>query len=110
MSTLGIFGLADGLASTGAILRNRPKQYVLKDAVDPSFEYRKARVGRVLAVTSYFWVLTLLVDLEAVRKTHLNINRWRDEELLTWKNSYVSGCNAIAVAVSHVIYVLDHEV
>jgi hypothetical protein len=39
-----------------------------------------------------------LLDTEEVRKTHWNINRWKDEEVLAWKNSYVSSCAAIAVA------------
>ena len=39
-----------------------------------------------------------LLDTEEVRKTHWNINRWKDDEVLAWKNSYVSSCAAIAVA------------
>jgi hypothetical protein len=38
------------------------------------------------------------LDTEEVRKTHWNINRWKDDEVLAWKNSYVSSCAAIAVA------------
>ena len=73
--------------------------FTLKGALGPNFRYRRARVGRILAALSYFFVASPLLDLEAVRKTHLNINRWSDEEVLAWKGSYVSGCAATAVAV-----------
>jgi hypothetical protein len=72
---------------------------LLRKVFRPNFRYRRARVGRFLAVISYFPLASTIVDLEAVRKTHLNINRWKDKELLEWKNSYVTGCSAIAVAV-----------
>jgi hypothetical protein len=39
-----------------------------------------------------------LLDTEEVRKTHWNINRWKDQEVLAWKSSYVTSCSAIAVA------------
>jgi hypothetical protein len=39
-----------------------------------------------------------LLDMEEVRKTHWNINRWKDEEVLVWKRAYVTRCSAIAVA------------
>lgn len=39
-----------------------------------------------------------LLDTEEVRKTHWNINRWSDVEVLAWKTSYVTSCSAIAVA------------
>ena len=73
--------------------------FTLSDALGPSLRYRRARVGRFLAALSYVSIASTLVDLEAVRKTHLNINRWSNEEVLAWKGSYVSGCSATAVAV-----------
>ena len=80
--------------------------FTLKGALGPDFRYRRARVGRILAAQSYFFVVSPLLDLEAVRKTHLNINRWSDEEVIAWKGSYVSGCAATAVAVRTLRY--DH--
>lgn len=38
------------------------------------------------------------LDTEEVRKTHWNINRWKDEDVLAWENSYVSSRAAISVA------------
>jgi hypothetical protein len=49
--------------------------FTLSDALGPSLRYRRARVGRFLAALSYVSIASTLVDLEAVRKTHLNINR-----------------------------------
>jgi hypothetical protein len=73
--------------------------FTLEYVLGPSLRYRRARVGRFLAGLSYSWIASSIVDLEAVRKTHLNINRWKDGELLAWKGSYVDGCSATAVAV-----------
>jgi hypothetical protein len=56
--------------------------------------YAAVRFGTVGDVLSGLGFL----DTEEVRKTHWNINRWKDEEVLAWKSSYVSSCSAIAVA------------
>lgn len=48
--------------------------------------------GRVLS-------LLRLVDTRAVRQLHWNINTWTDEEVLSWKQSFMSTCSAIQVAV-----------
>lgn len=44
-------------------------------------------------------VLALLVDTRAVRQLHWNINTWTDEEVMSWKQSFISTCSAIQVAV-----------
>lgn len=61
----------------------------------PGFSYRSGRYGRIGTALHYLG----LVDTDAVRKCHLNINRWKDDDVLAWKTSYVSSCSAIAVAV-----------
>lgn len=82
-----------------SIYKAAASPFTLADALGPGLRYRRARVGRFLAALSYISIASFLVDLEAVRKTHLNINRWKNEELLAWKSSYVAGCSATAVAV-----------
>jgi hypothetical protein len=59
-------------------------------------EYRRQRFGIVMQLLSYI----LIFDTDIVQEFHRNINYWSDEELKTWKESYIAGCNAIAVAVS----------
>lgn len=56
--------------------------------------YRRARFGHA----GDLLYITGLVDTDAVRDTHFNINFWTDEETLAWKTSYVTSCNATAVA------------
>lgn len=68
---------------------------VLEFLLTPGFSYRSARYGRIGTALHYLG----LHDTDAVRKCHLEINRWKDEDVLAWKTSYVSSCSAIAVAV-----------
>jgi hypothetical protein len=68
---------------------------VAKFLLTPGFSYRSARYGRIGTALHYLG----FVDTDAVRKCHLNINRWKDDDVLAWKTSYVSSCSAIAVAV-----------
>lgn len=56
--------------------------------------YRRARFGRAGRPGRMF---AAFVDVE---KVHWDINYWTDKEVLAWRDSYVSGCSAIAVAVS----------
>lgn len=58
--------------------------------------YRRARFGRL----GDLLYITSLVDTDAVRDVHFNINFWTDEEAMAWKNSFVSSCNATSIAVS----------
>ena len=59
-------------------------------------EYRRRRFGIGVQLLSYI----LIFDTDIVQEFHRNINYWSDEELKTWKQCYIAGCNAIAVAVS----------
>lgn len=59
-------------------------------------EYRRRRFSTVVQLLSFI----LIFDADTVQEFHRNINYWSDEELKTWKESYIAGCNAIAVAVS----------
>ena len=56
--------------------------------------YRRARFGHV----GDLLYITGLVDTDAVRDVHFNINFWTDEEAMAWKNSFVSSCNATSIA------------
>ena len=56
--------------------------------------YRRARFGHL----GDLLYITGLVDTDAVRDVHFNINFWTDEEALAWKNSFVSSCNATSIA------------
>ncbi|KIW24117.1 uncharacterized protein PV07_09849 [Cladophialophora immunda] len=39
-----------------------------------------------------------LVDTSSVRQMHWNINTWTDDEVLAWKQSYMTTCSSIEVA------------
>lgn len=59
-------------------------------------QYRHARFGAIGDILYLFRI----VNTDFLRDTHWNINFWTDAEVLAWKTSFVSTCNAIAVAVS----------
>lgn len=59
-------------------------------------KYRTARFGW-LGVLLY-WLP--LFDTDGIQTMHWNINCWKDEEVMQWKSNYLSGCNAVSVAVS----------
>ena len=40
-----------------------------------------------------------LVDTTEIRQLHWNINVWTDQEVMAWKESYMSACSAIQVSV-----------
>lgn len=44
--------------------------------------------------------LTRIIDTKAVGQLHWNINTWTDDEVMAWKQSYISTCTAVQVAVS----------
>ncbi|KAH7412553.1 hypothetical protein BKA64DRAFT_331219 [Cadophora sp. MPI-SDFR-AT-0126] len=54
--------------------------------------YRRQKFGNVVQLP--------FLDTDIVQEFHRNINYWSDEELKTWKASYIAGCNAIAVAAA----------
>jgi hypothetical protein len=56
--------------------------------------YRRARFGHL----GDLLYISGLVDTDAVRDVHFNINFWTDEEAMAWKNSFVSSCNATSIA------------
>jgi hypothetical protein len=86
----------DAIGAAAAILGVVSLTYqALEFLLTPGFSYRSARYGRVGNALHYLG----LHDTDAVRKCHLEINRWKDEDVLAWKTSYVSSCSAIAVAV-----------
>jgi hypothetical protein len=68
---------------------------------DPIFgkkqAYGSARFGPIRAFFIRFFTL---INAGTVREAHWNINCWTDIEVMAWKSSYVSNCQAIAVAVS----------
>ncbi|KIW10628.1 hypothetical protein PV08_11592 [Exophiala spinifera] len=63
-------------------------------ALGRNFDYESQRWGfrgRILG-------LFRLVDTNAARQLHWNINTWTDDEVMAWKQSCISNCTAIQVA------------
>ncbi len=60
------------------------------------FQYRTRRFGLIWGA---FLFLSSIVDTDSLQRAHLNINLWTDAEILTWKESHLAACNAVAVAV-----------
>jgi hypothetical protein len=56
--------------------------------------YRRARFGHL----GDLLYITGLVDTDSVRDVHFNINFWTDEEVMAWKNAFISSCNATLIA------------
>ncbi|KAH0839112.1 hypothetical protein AYO21_04705 [Fonsecaea monophora] len=46
----------------------------------------------------HFLSVCRLVDTNGVRQLHWNINTWTDDEVLAWKQSYMTTCSSIEVA------------
>ena len=67
---------------------------VLEFSASFGANYRRARFGHAGGLL----YVTGLVDTDALRDAHFNINFWTDEEAMAWKRSYVTSCNATAVA------------
>ncbi|KIW53446.1 hypothetical protein PV05_09020 [Exophiala xenobiotica] len=42
--------------------------------------------------------LTRIIDTKAVGQLHWDINTWTDDEVMAWKQSYISTCTAVTVA------------
>ena len=61
-----------------------------------SFSYREARFG---AFWGNFVYLTGIVDTDALQTLHWNINSWNEDEMIAWKNSFISSLNSVSVAV-----------
>ncbi|KAI1617153.1 hypothetical protein EDD36DRAFT_462013 [Exophiala viscosa] len=59
-----------------------------------AYSYQRQRWGP----WGHFLGLTRLVDTKAVQELHWNINTWTDEEVMAWKQSFISTCSAIQVA------------
>jgi hypothetical protein len=53
-------------------------------------EYRRRRFSTGVQLLCFI----LLFDADIVQEFHRNINYWSDEELKTWKQSYIASCNA----------------
>lgn len=70
---------------------------VVQYATKQNFHYRHARFGSA----GHIVALLPLVDTRALRELHWNINTWTDEEVLMWKRSYMTSCNATQVVVSN---------
>jgi hypothetical protein len=64
--------------------------------VGPSRDYRRKRFGFI--GQALFWLQ--LFDADGVQELHRDINCWSDEDVRSWKRSYIQNCNAISVAVS----------
>ncbi len=62
----------------------------------PARAYRKRRFGLLPSIL----LDLILFDSDSLTELHRNINVWGPEDLKAWKDSYVAGCNAIAVAAS----------
>lgn len=73
---------------------------VIKFFLPTNLAYDRQRWGS----RGYLLSLVRLVDTRAVRQLHWNINTWTDEEVMSWKQSYMSACSSIAVAVSKIQY------
>jgi len=41
-----------------------------------------------------------LLDLKRIKKVHWDINCWTSDEVMAWRQSYISNCSSIAIAVS----------
>ena len=67
---------------------------VLEFSASVGAGYRHARFGHL----GDLLYITGLVDTDAVRDVHFNINFWTDEEAMAWKSSFVSSCNATSIA------------
>ncbi|KAE8452332.1 hypothetical protein EG329_001032 [Mollisiaceae sp. DMI_Dod_QoI] len=59
-------------------------------------EYRRERFSTGVQLLCFI----LIFDADTVQDFHRNINYWSNEELKSWKESYIAGCNAIAVAAA----------
>ncbi|KAJ9619127.1 hypothetical protein H2204_012774 [Knufia peltigerae] len=59
-------------------------------------EYEEQRWGS----WGRFFGITRLVDTDAVRQLHWNINTWTDDEVMAWKQSYISNCLKGAIFAS----------
>lgn len=70
--------------------------FVLKAFPSAGFEYRQRRFG--LWWGTFIWAFRL-VDTDALQKRHFDLHAWSDKEVQQWKDSHLSSCNAIAVAV-----------
>jgi hypothetical protein len=76
---------------TGRQLVNAFYNYVL--AIGS--KYRSARFG--WPGVFLYWLP--LFDTDGIQNMHWNINCWKDEEVIQWKSNYMSGLNAVSVAV-----------
>ena len=68
----------------------------LKAFPSAGFEYRQRRFG--LWWGTFIWAFRL-VDTDALQRRHWDLHAWSDTEVQQWKDSQLSSCNAIAVAV-----------
>ena len=69
---------------------------VLKAFPSAGFQYRQRRFG--LWWGTFLWAFRL-VDTDALQRRHWDLHAWSDKEVQQWKDSHLSSCNAIAVAV-----------
>lgn len=89
MSGIEVIGLVAGLVPLAVNV------YLV--AFGAGSDYRTRRFGRW---TGFFVHLCPgIVDTDALKEAHLDINTWTDDEVLAWKASHLTSCNAIAVAV-----------
>jgi hypothetical protein len=63
-------------------------------------KYAACRFGHWGTVGAIAAMLLPVVGDGDLQRSHWNINTWSDQEILDWKTSHLSQCNAIAVAVS----------
>jgi hypothetical protein len=79
------------IVATGKQVVNAFYHYVL--AIGS--KYRTSRFG--WPGVFLYWLP--LFDTDGIQNMHWNINCWKDEEVMQWKSNYISGCNAVSVAV-----------
>ena len=60
-------------------------------------KYRQARYGSFFG---NFWYWFGVLDTGTIQRFHWNINHWTKQEAMSWRDSYVANCSAVAVAVS----------
>ena len=87
MDPITIVGLVDSVISVGSAIRKLYGRRI-------SYWRRRWRwAGQLYAIVA------ALSD-SGVIKTHWDINCWNPQEVMEWRNSYISSCSAVAVAVS----------
>lgn len=72
---------------------------ITRDVFRSAAPYAKVRFGflqRLLFIACQ--------DASYVEKFHLRINFWSDKEVMAWKDSLITNCNSVSIAVSFILF------